>query len=47
MGCKKLIEKPSDADMQLFRLGIRVHDNDECVDLVEAALHKIDAEKDD
>lgn len=32
MGCGALIPKPSDADMLLFRLGVRVHNDDYCRD---------------
>ena len=34
-GCRKQILKPSDADMELFRLGIPVHNDRICLDLVE------------
>ena len=37
-GCKKKIDQPSQADMELFRLGIPVHNiavDPTCLDIVE------------
>jgi hypothetical protein len=34
LGCKELIERPSEADMDLFRIGIRIHDRAACFELV-------------
>lgn len=34
MGCYQAIETPSDADMELFRMGFRIHDDDNCYQLM-------------
>ena len=40
MGCGELIRKPSDADMELFRIGVNVHKGDEdCYNKAAAKLH--------
>jgi DNA-directed RNA polymerase subunit N (RpoN/RPB10) len=39
-GCGKLIAKPSDADMELFRLGVHVHNTQECLDKAERKLNR-------
>ena len=36
MGCGNEIATPSEADMDLFRVGIRIHDNDECFTLADS-----------
>jgi len=38
MGCGEVIEKPSHADIDLFRNGVRVHNKDECVEQAAAKM---------
>jgi len=38
MGCGELIARPSDADMEMFRLGINIHNNDACAEGAELKL---------
>lgn len=38
IGCKELIPKPSDADLELWRLGINVHNDVDCVRKAESRL---------
>ena len=40
MGCGNQIRKPSDAEPTLFRSGLRVHKEDECLDLLNDKLEK-------
>ena len=35
MGCGNEIATPSEADMDLFRIGVRIHDSDDCFVLAD------------
>lgn len=39
LGCGELIRKPSDADMNLFRVGINIHNDQDCYIKAAAKLH--------
>ena len=39
-GCRKLIDKPSDADAELMRLGLMIHNNFDCEKLMEERLRE-------
>ena len=38
LGCEKMIARPSEADMELFRQGLRVHNDNDCREMLAAKL---------
>jgi len=44
-GCDRLIATPAEADMELFRLGIHVHDDRDCRWQLEARIEASNQER--
>lgn len=40
IGCLEEIETPNECDMELFRIGVHVHNNEECLNKVDEVLTK-------